>query len=107
MYLSTACPKWRLDRQALSSHLLYPLVNHAYANRYYHHIVRELVINITIGRYGFHIIISIQASDALIMKTRTGGRAVDRSIEHMALFGVETIRIQMNSQVMALSVHVT
>ena len=31
-------------------------------------------------RYGFHIIISIQASDALIMKTRTGGRAVDRSM---------------------------
>ena len=31
-------------------------------------------------RYGFHITISIQASDAYIMKTRTGGRAVDRSI---------------------------
>ena len=27
-------------------------------------------------RYGFHI---IQASDALILKTRTGGWAVDRS----------------------------
>ena len=31
-------------------------------------------------RYGFHIIISIQASDALIMKNWTEGRAVDRSI---------------------------
>jgi len=31
-------------------------------------------------RYGFHIIISIQASDAQIMKTRTGRRAVDMSI---------------------------
>ena len=36
--------------------------------------------------YGFHIIISIQASDALIMKTRTGGRAVDRSIETNNLY---------------------
>jgi len=31
-------------------------------------------------RYSFHIIISIQASDTSIIKTRTGGRAVDRSI---------------------------
>ena len=32
--LSTARPKWRLDGPALSGHLLYSLVNHAYANRY-------------------------------------------------------------------------
>ena len=31
-------------------------------------------------RYGFHIIISIQASDAQIMNTRAGARDVDRSI---------------------------
>jgi len=33
-----------------------------------------------IGWFSFHIIISIQASDAYILKIRTGGRAVDRSI---------------------------
>ena len=38
--LSTARPKWRLDAQDLSGHLLYSLVNHAYANRYHHHLVR-------------------------------------------------------------------
>ena len=32
--LLTARPKWRLDGPALSGHLLYLLVNHAYANRY-------------------------------------------------------------------------
>jgi len=36
--LSTARPKWRLDGPALSGHLLYSLVNHAYAN--HHHLVR-------------------------------------------------------------------
>ena len=61
--LSTARPKWRLDRPALSGHLLYSLVNHAYANRYHHHLVRYLVSNIKMERYGFHFIISIQASD--------------------------------------------
>jgi len=35
--LSTARPKWRLDGPALSVHLLYSLVNHAYTNRYHHH----------------------------------------------------------------------
>ena len=78
--LSTACPKWRLDGPALSGHLLYSLINHAYANRYHHHLVRKLVSNILMQRYGFHIIVSIQASEASIMKTRTGGWAVDRSI---------------------------
>ena len=62
--LSTARPKWLLDGLALSDHLLYSLVNHAYANRYTHHLVRKLVSNIIMERYGFHIIISIQASDA-------------------------------------------
>jgi len=38
--LSTARPKWRLDGPSLSGHLLYPLVKHAYANRYHHHLVR-------------------------------------------------------------------
>ena len=38
--LSTALPKWRLDGPALLGHLLYSLVNHAYANRYHHHVVR-------------------------------------------------------------------
>jgi len=38
--LSTARPKWRLDGPALSGHLLYSLVIHAYANRYHHHLVR-------------------------------------------------------------------
>jgi len=38
--LSTARPKWRLDGPALSGHLLYSLVNHAYANRYYYYLVR-------------------------------------------------------------------
>ena len=38
--LSTARPKWRLDGPALSGHVLYSLVNHAYANRYHHHLVR-------------------------------------------------------------------
>jgi len=38
--LSTARPKWRLDRTALSGHLLYLFVNHACANRYHHHLVR-------------------------------------------------------------------
>jgi len=80
--LSTARLKWRLDGPALSGHLLYSLVNHAYANRYHHHLVRKLVSNIIMQRYGFHIIISIEASDAEIMKTRTGGRAVDRSIDN-------------------------
>jgi len=37
--LSTARPKWRLDGPALSGHLLYSLVNHAYAKRYHHHLV--------------------------------------------------------------------
>ena len=36
--LSTARPKWRLDGPALSGHLLYSLVNHAYANRYNCHL---------------------------------------------------------------------
>jgi len=39
IYLSTARQKWRLDGPALSGHLLYSLVNHAYANRYHHHLV--------------------------------------------------------------------
>ena len=38
--LSTARPKWRLDGLALSGLLLYSLVNHAYANRCHHHLVR-------------------------------------------------------------------
>jgi len=38
--LSTARPKWRLDGPALSVHLLYSLVNHAYANRYHRHLIR-------------------------------------------------------------------
>ena len=38
--LSTARPKWRLDGPALSDHLLYSLVNNAYANRYHRHLVR-------------------------------------------------------------------
>jgi len=38
--LTTARPKWRLDGPALSGHLLYSLVNHAYANRYHKHLVR-------------------------------------------------------------------
>jgi len=38
--LSTARPKWRLDGPALSGHLLYSLVNNAYANRYQQHLVR-------------------------------------------------------------------
>jgi len=38
--LSTARQKWRLDGLALSDHLLYSLVNHAYANRYHHHLVQ-------------------------------------------------------------------
>ena len=38
--LSTARPKWRLDGPALSGHLLYSLVNHAYEKRYHHHLVR-------------------------------------------------------------------
>jgi len=38
--LSTARPKWRLDGPDLSGNLLYLLVNHAYANRYHHHLVR-------------------------------------------------------------------
>jgi len=38
--LSTARPKWRLDGPALSGHLLYSLVNHAYANRYHHRLVQ-------------------------------------------------------------------
>jgi len=38
--LSTARPKWRLDGPALSGHLLYSPVNHDYANRYHHHLVR-------------------------------------------------------------------
>jgi len=37
---STARPKWRLYGPALSGHLLYSLVNHACANRYYHYLVR-------------------------------------------------------------------
>ena len=62
--LSTARPQWRHDGPALLGHLLYPLVNHAYANRYYHHLFRYLVSTIIRGRYSFRIIISIQASDA-------------------------------------------
>jgi len=62
--LSTDRPKRRLDAPALSGHLLYSLVNHAYANRYQHHLVRQLVSNIIMERYGFHIIISIRANDA-------------------------------------------
>ena len=38
--LSTARPKWRFDGPALSGHLLYSLVNHAYGIRYHHHVVR-------------------------------------------------------------------
>jgi len=38
--LSTARPKWRFDGPALSGRLLYSLVNHAYANRYHHQLVR-------------------------------------------------------------------
>jgi len=60
--LSTARPKWRLDGPALSGHVLYSVVNHANANRY--RLVRQLVSNIIMERYGFHIIISIQARDA-------------------------------------------
>jgi len=37
--LSTVRPKWRLDGPALACHLLYSLVNHAYANCYHHHLV--------------------------------------------------------------------
>jgi len=62
--LSTARPKWRLDGPALSGHLLHSLVIHVYANRYRHHLVLYMVSNIIIERYDFHIIISIQASDA-------------------------------------------
>ena len=61
---STARPKWRLDGPALSGHLLYSLVNHAYENRYHHYLVQYLVSNIIMERYSFHIIISFQASDA-------------------------------------------
>jgi len=32
--------KWRIDGPALWGHLLYLLVNHAYANRYHYHLVR-------------------------------------------------------------------
>ena len=60
--LSTARPKWRLDGPAFSGHLLYSLVNHAYANRFHYHLV--LVSNSIMERYGFYIIISIQSSDA-------------------------------------------
>jgi len=42
--LSTARPKWRLDGPALSGHLLYSLVHHAYANRYHHHLVSDIII---------------------------------------------------------------
>jgi len=38
--LSTARPKWRLDGLALSGHLLYSLVNHAYSIRYHYYLVR-------------------------------------------------------------------
>jgi len=38
--LSTTHPKWRLDGPALSGHLLYSLVNHAYANLYHYHLVQ-------------------------------------------------------------------
>ena len=38
--LSTARPKWRLDGPVLSGHLLYSLVNHAYANCYHYHLVQ-------------------------------------------------------------------
>jgi len=38
--LSTARPKWRLDGPALSDHLLYAPVNHAFAKRYHYHLVR-------------------------------------------------------------------
>jgi len=62
--LSTAGPKWRLDGPALSGYLLYSLVNHTYANRCHHRLVRYLVRNIIMERYGFHIIISMQARDA-------------------------------------------
>jgi len=78
--LSTARPKWRLDGPGLSGHLLYSLVNHAYVNHFHHHLVRFMVSKIIMERYGFHIKRSMEASDALIIKTRTGGRAVDRSI---------------------------
>ena len=54
--LSTARQKWRLDGPALLGHLLYSLVNHAYANRYHHHLVRQLVSSIIIDRYGFHVL---------------------------------------------------
>jgi len=40
MDLSTARPKWRHDGQALSGHLLFSTLSHAYANRYHHHLVR-------------------------------------------------------------------
>ena len=63
--LSTARPKWRLDGPALSGRLLYSLVNQAYANRYHHHLVRKLVSNMIMERYGFQIyIIRIQSSNA-------------------------------------------
>ena len=44
--ISTARPKWRLDGSALSGHLLHSLANHAYANRYHHHLVKCLVRDI-------------------------------------------------------------
>jgi len=34
--LSTARPKWRIDGPVLSGHLLYSLVNYAYANPFHH-----------------------------------------------------------------------
>jgi len=37
--LSIAHPKWRLDGPALTGHLVYSLVNHAYANLYHHYLV--------------------------------------------------------------------
>jgi len=38
--LSTTRPEWRLDGPALSGHLLYSLVSHAYANPFHHRLVR-------------------------------------------------------------------
>ena len=62
--ISTARPIWRHDGPALSGYLLYSVVNPVYANSYHHHLIRLMVCNILMGKYGFHIIISIKSSYA-------------------------------------------
>jgi len=42
--ISTVRPKWRLDGPSVSGHPLYSLVNDAYANRYHHHLVSNIII---------------------------------------------------------------